>query len=120
MPIKNGPLPDDLSEYDKAYSEEQHPKRKIPKPGFRRRKNPYYAGMTRKQIAIDTAKTAFRWFCVSVFLFVYWIVMLLLLSILLLSVWKVTMTRIIIYGCILGGISSVVYAGMLVHKKFYY
>ena len=53
-------------------------------------------------------------------LFVYWIAMFLLASIFLLNIWQVTLTRLLIYACILGGISSVVYAGMLVHRKFYY
>ena len=98
----------------------QNKKKKPPREGFRRRINPYYEGMTRKQIAADTAKTAFRWFLGTVFLFVYWMAMLLLASIFLLNVWKVTLVKLIIYACILGGISSLVYAGMLVHRKFYY
>lgn len=95
-------------------------KRKIPKEGFRRRKNPYYEGMTRKQIVVDTAKTALRWFLVTVFLFIYWFAMMLLFSILLLNVWKVTLIQLIIYACILGSVSSVLYAVMLVRRKFYY
>ena len=94
--------------------------KKPPREGFRRRKNPYYEGMTRKQIAVDTAKTAFRWFLVSVFLFVYWMAMLLLASIILLNVWKPTLVDIIIWACILGTVSSLIYAGVLVHRKFYY
>lgn len=94
--------------------------KKPPKEGFRRRINPYYEGMTKKQIAADTAKTAARWFFVTVFLFAYWLAMLLLLSIFLLNVWKVSLIRIIIYACILGGVSSLIYAGVLVHRKFYY
>ena len=99
---------------------QQNKKKKPPREGFRKRINPYYEGMTRKQIAIDTAKTALRWFLVTIFLFVYWLAMLLLASIFLLNVWKVTLVKLIIYACILGGISSLVYAGMLVHRKFYY
>ena len=76
--------------------------------------------MTGKQIAADTAKTALRWFLATVFLFVYWMAMLLLISMILVNVWKVTVTELIIYACILGGISSLVYAYMLVHRKFYY
>ena len=76
--------------------------------------------MTKKQIAADTAKTALRWVVITAFLFAYWIVMLMLISMVLVNVWKVTLTELIIYGCILGGISSAVYAGMLVHRKFYY
>ena len=94
--------------------------KKAPRAGFRRRINPYYGGMTRKQIAADTAKTAFRWFCVTVLLFVYWFVMLLLASLFLLHVWETTLKEIILYACILGAVSSVIYAGVLVHRKFYY
>ncbi len=76
--------------------------------------------MTKKQIAADTAKTALRWFLITLFLFVYWGAMLLLLSMILVNVWKVTLTELIIYACILGGVSSLVYAYVLVHRKFYY
>lgn len=99
---------------------QQNKKKKPPREGFRRRINPYYEGMTKKQVAIDTAKTAFRWFLVTVFLFAYWIVMFLLASIFLLNVWKVSLTMLIIYGCILGTVSSLIYAAVLVHRKFYY
>ena len=94
--------------------------KKAPRAGFRRRINPYYEGMNRKQIAADTAKTAFRWFYVTVFLFAYWFAMLLLASIFLVNVWKTTIVKIVIYACILGAVSSAVYAGVLVHRKFYY
>ena len=99
---------------------EKQNKKRPPREGFRRRKNSYYAGMTKKQIAADTAKTALRWLIITVFLFVYWIAMLLLISMILVNVWKVTLTELIIYACILGALSSLVYAGMLVHGKFYY
>ena len=94
--------------------------KKAPRAGFRRRLNPYYEGMSKKQIAADTAKTAFRWFYVTVFLFAYWFAMLLLASIFLVNVWKTTIEKIVIYSLILGTVSSAIYAGVLVHRKFYY
>lgn len=95
-------------------------KKRPPREGFRPRKNPYYEGMTKKQIALDTAKTAFKWFVGTVFLFAYWMAMFLLVSIFLLNVWKVSLVELIVYACILGTVSSIVYAGVLVHRKFYY
>ncbi len=95
-------------------------KKKPPREGFRRRKNSYYEGMTKKQIAADTAKTAARWLLITVFLFGYWIAMLLLLSMIFINVWKVTLTELLIIACILGSLSSLVYAYVLVHRKFYY
>lgn len=94
--------------------------KKPPRVGFRRRVNPYYAGMTKREIAADTAKTAFRWLVFTVLIFVYWLALLLLFSIILLNVWKVKLIRIIIYAAILAAVSSAVYAGVLVHRKFYY
>ena len=98
----------------------QHKEKKPPREGFRRRINPYYGGMTKKQIAADAAKTVARWLVVTIFLFVYWLSMLLLLSLFLLNVWKVSIVQILIYAGILGAVSSMVYAWVLVHRKFYY
>lgn len=94
--------------------------KKPPRVGFRRRVNPYYAGMTKREIAADTAKTAFRWLVFTVLIFAYWLALLLLFSIILLNVWKVKLIQIIIYAVILAAVSSAVYAGVLVHRKFYY
>lgn len=91
-----------------------------PREGFRRRVNPYYGNMNRRQIAADVAKTAFRWFLFTVLAFVYWLVMLLIFSIILLNVWKVTFLQILGISGVLCGISSLVYAYIQVHKKLYY
>lgn len=95
------------------------PKKSV-RPGFRRRVNPYYDGMTRKQIAADTAKTTLRWASVTAFLFAYWLVMLLLLSLILVNVWEVTFIQLLIYAAVLCVVSSLIYAGVLIHRKFYY
>ena len=76
--------------------------------------------MTKKQIALDTAKTAFKWLVATVFLFAYWMAMLLMASLFLVNVWIVTIVELIIYACILGTVSSLIYAAVLVHRKFYY
>ncbi len=96
------------------------PRQRIPREGFRRRVNPYYGGMNRREIAADVAKTAFRWFIFVVLAYVYWLALLLLASIILLNVWRVSFTGILIWSGILCAVSSLVYAGMLVHRKFYY
>ncbi len=90
------------------------------RPGFRKRINPYYQGMTRRQIAADTAKTTAKWAAATVFFFAYWLAMLLLASLILLNVWHVTIARIFLYAGILCVLCSVIYAFVLVHRKFYY
>lgn len=91
-----------------------------PRQGFRRRPNSYYDGMSRKQIAMDTAKTTGQWVVVTAFLFAYWMAMLLLASLFLLHVWEVKFVQIVLYAVILTVVSSVIYAFVLVHRKFYY
>ena len=93
---------------------------KPPREGFRRRVNPYYQGMNRRQIADDVAKTTLRWLLGTVAGFVYWLVMLLIFSIFLLNVWHVTFPQILIYAAVLGAVTSLVYAYVLVHRKLYY
>lgn len=88
--------------------------------GFRRRVNPYYEGKNRRQIAADVAKTAFHWVIFTVLAYVYWVVMLLLLSLFLLNVWKVSLLQILGYAGILCAVSAVVYGYSLVHRKLFY
>lgn len=95
-------------------------RKKLPREGFRRRINPYYDGMSKRQIAADVGKTTVRWLVVTVLAFAYWFFLLMLLSIILLGVWKVTFTQILLYSVILCVVTSIIYAGMLVHRRFYY
>lgn len=97
------------------------PKRKnLPRVGFRRRVNPYYDGMSKRQIAADVGKTTAKWLAVTILAYAYWFFLLMMLSIFLLGVWHVTFFRILLYSGILCAVTSVVYALMLVHRKFYY
>lgn len=94
--------------------------KKPPREGFRRRVNPYYGEMTKREIAEDVAKTTARWLGGTVLGFLYWLAMLLIFSIFLLNVWKVTFDRILIYAAVLGVVTSLIYAYVLIHRKLYY
>lgn len=94
--------------------------KRMPREGFRRRVNPYYGNMNRREIAADVAKTAFRWVIFTILAFVYWLAMLLIFSIVLLNVWKVSFVQILAYSGILCGASALVYAYVLVHRKLFY
>lgn len=95
-------------------------RRKLPREGFRRRVNPYYDGMNKRQIAADLGKTAAKWMVVTVLAYAYWFVLLMLLSIFLLNIWHVKFTQILIYSGILCAATSVVYGLAQVHRRFYY
>ena len=92
----------------------------MPREGFRRRVNPYYGNMNRKEIAADVAKTAGKWVLFVILAFLYWLAMLLLFSMILLNVWKVSFTQILVYSAVLCGVSALVYAYVLVHRKLFY
>jgi hypothetical protein len=94
--------------------------KKMPREGFRRRVNPYYGNMNRREIAADVAKTAAKWVLFAILAFLYWLVMLLIFSIILLNVWKVSFVQILIYSAVLCGVSALVYAYVLVHRKLFY
>lgn len=94
--------------------------KKLPREGFRRRHNPYYGNMTKRQITADVSKDTAKWLVVTLLAYGYWLLLLLLLSIILLSIWHVTFVQILLYSGILCAITSVIYACMLVHRKFYY
>lgn len=95
-------------------------RKKLPREGFRRRINPYYADMNKRQIAADVSKSAAGWLAVTVLAYGYWFFLLMLLSIILLGVWHVTFIQILVYSGILCAVTSLVYALMQVHKRFYY
>lgn len=99
---------------------QQNKPKKPPRKGFRRRVTPWYSGMNRRQIAVDAAKTAMRWLVVTVLAYAYWLAMLLMLSLFLLNIWRVSFTQLLIYSGILCAITSVVYAYILVHRKLFY
>lgn len=94
--------------------------KRLPPEGFRRRVNPYYAGKNKREIAADVALTAVKWVIFTVLAYAYWLVMLLLFSIFLLNIWKVSFAQILIYSGILCAVSAVIYAYVLVHRKLFY
>lgn len=96
----------------------KHPKAE--RVGFRRRINPYYGNMNKRQIAQDIAKDTGKWLVVSLLGYAYWFAMLMIFSIFLLNVWHVTFTQILLWAGVLAILTSAIYAGMLVHRKFYY
>lgn len=83
-------------------------------------------GSTRKlrkqsglEIAEDVVKTLLQWIVVSACGFAYWMLVLCLISIFLMNIWHTTMDDLLQYGLVLAGITSVVYAGMLVYRKLH-
>lgn len=109
-----------IYEFDENAVTQKRGRKKPPRVGFRRRHNSWYSGMTRQEIFVDTAKTAGRWLIFTVLAYVYWLAILLMLSMFLLNVWHVHISQILIYSGILCGISSLVYAYILVHRKLFY
>lgn len=73
----------------------------------------------KKEIAEDVVKSLLQWAVVSALSFLYWMAMLLLLSIFLMNIWHTSFDAILQYGIILTVITSIGYAGVLVYRKLH-
>ena len=69
-----------------------------------------------KRQIIDVSKSVAAWVFVTAASFGYWLVVLLIASLVLLNVWHVTFDSILKYSFVLMIITSVVYLGMQIRK----
>lgn len=69
-----------------------------------------------KRQIIDVSKSVVAWVLVTAASFGYWLVVLLIASLVLLNVWHVTFDSILRYSFVLMIITSVVYLGMQIRK----
>lgn len=69
-----------------------------------------------KRQIIDVSKSVVAWVLVTAASFGYWLVVLLIASLVLLNIWHVTFDSILRYSFILMIITSVVYLGMQIKK----
>lgn len=73
---------------------------------------------SKKEMVEDVVKDLLKWIFVSLFGFAYWMGVLFLASIFLMNIWITTWEKLLHYGIVLGVITSVVYAGILIYRKF--
>ncbi len=71
----------------------------------------------RKETAIDIVKGILQWAVVSALSFLYWMVVLLIFSLILMNVWHTSWEAILRYGLILTMITAVVYAVVMIRRK---
>ena len=71
-----------------------------------------------KEKVYDAARNIMMWVVVTACAFLYWMFVLLLVSIFLMNVWHTSFEEILCYGIVLTIITSVVYAGILIYRKF--
>lgn len=69
-----------------------------------------------KEQAIDAVKSVLIWVIVTGLAFLYWLAVLLIISLVLLNVWHVTFDSILKYAIVLTIITSLVYIARKVHK----
>ena len=65
----------------------------------------------------DIVKSVIAWAVVSALGFLYWMAVLLLISIFLMNIWHTNFDSILQYGIVLAVITSIVYAGILIYRK---
>lgn len=69
-----------------------------------------------KEHAIDVAKSVLTWVIVTGLAFIYWMVVLLLFSLILLNVWHVKFASILKYATVLTVITSLAYIARKIYK----
>ena len=74
--------------------------------------------MTRKEQIIDVAKDVLMWVVVTGLAFAYWLVVLLIFSLLLLNVWHTSFEAIVHYAVILMIITSILYLVRIIYKRY--
>lgn len=72
-----------------------------------------------KERTLDVAKEMFAWMIITGLAFLYWVVVLLIFSLILLNVWRVTFDEILNYSTVLTVITSVAYLGHLIYRKLH-
>ena len=72
--------------------------------------------MTKKDYVLDAVKDIVSWIVVTAGAFLYWMVLQLILSLVLLNVWHVTFDQILQYSTVLTIITSLVYLGSVVRR----
>jgi len=73
----------------------------------------------RKEFVVDIVKEGLAWVIVTVLAFAYWVAMLLILSLVLLNVWHVRFEQILDYSVVLTIITSAVYLGRMLYRRFH-
>ncbi len=70
-----------------------------------------------KEYALDIVKDVLIWLVVTALSFVYWTVVLLLISLFLLNVWHITFEEILRIAFVLMIITSIGYIGVLIYRR---
>lgn len=71
-----------------------------------------------KEKAFDLVKSLLMWVVVTGGAFLYWMFVLLLISIFLMNIWKTSIEELLQYGIILTVITSIVYLVSILRRKF--
>ena len=72
----------------------------------------------RKEVVFDIVKSIMLWMVVTGGSFLYWMFVLLLISIFLMNIWKTSIESLLQYGIILTVITSIAYLVILLRRKF--
>ena len=72
----------------------------------------------RKEVVFDIVKSIMLWMAVTGGAFLYWMFVLLLISIFLMNIWKTSIESLLQYGIILTVITSIAYLVILLRRKF--
>lgn len=73
----------------------------------------------KKELVADIVKEILQWIAVTAVAFLWWMFVLLLISLFLLNIWHTSFESILRYGIGFTTITAVVYAGILIHRRLH-
>lgn len=75
--------------------------------------------MNKKELVVDVVKDFLGWLVVTAVAFVWWLAILLIFSLILMSIWKTSFEAILRYSVILMAVTSLVYLIWVIYRRFH-
>lgn len=73
----------------------------------------------KKELVVDVVKDFLGWVVVTAVAFVWWLAILLIFSLILMSIWKTSFEAILRYSVVLMAVTSLVYLIWVIYRRFH-
>lgn len=73
----------------------------------------------KKELVVDVVKDFLGWLVVTAVAFVWWLAILLIFSLILMSIWKTSFEAILRYSVVLMAVTSLVYLIWVIYRRFH-
>ena len=74
--------------------------------------------VNKKELVVDVIKDFLAWVVVTAVAFVWWLAVLLIFSLILINVWKISFDSLLQYSLVLMSVTSLAYLVWVIYKRF--